>query len=343
MYGIILVLTIALLGGVIALLGDRVGMKVGKKRLSIFGLRPKYTSMIITVVTGILIAGATLLLLTLVSNDVRTALFRMKFLQQELDVKAEKLNELEATTKSLQENKVALEVERERLLKEIQAYAGEASLLRENGNLGTTGRLIFLEGEILATGVVEAGSRIQTIQNQLESMVQTVNRLAVERGARLPGKTDEALEIAEAFSDLRTYAARLAAGQQPGVLRVVVERNTEVFAPLPVTFAYFPDQRVFKAEEVITETVVSPLDGQNELLDQIVDLLVVLKQTALEKGMRAQGQMLGEILSPEQVSAALAQIKESNKRMKLQIVATDDLWRVDDKLKIELRLKAQDS
>lgn len=141
MYGIILVLTIALLGGIIALLGDRVGMKVGKKRLSLCGLRPKYTSMIITVVTGILIAGTTLLLLTLVSNDVRTALFQMKTLQTELvqtkaelTVEQQRLSELESTTKALQENKVALEVERERLLKEIEAYYGEASLLRENGN-----------------------------------------------------------------------------------------------------------------------------------------------------------------------------------------------------------------
>ncbi|NLW59280.1 MAG: DUF3084 domain-containing protein [Firmicutes bacterium] len=139
MYGIVLVVTIALLGGVIAFLGDRIGMKVGKKRLSLCGLRPKYTSMIITVVTGVLIAGTTLLLLTLVSNDVRTALFRMKSLQtelaatrQDLDGAEARLRQVEAETKALQEKKVALEVERDRLRKEIEAYAGEAALLRAN-------------------------------------------------------------------------------------------------------------------------------------------------------------------------------------------------------------------
>lgn len=146
MYGIVLVVTIALLGGVIAFLGDRIGMKVGKKRLSLCGLRPKYTSMIITVVTGVLIAGTTLLLLTLVSNDVRTALFRMKSLQtelaatrQDLDGAEARLRQVEAETKALQEKKVALEVERERLRKEIQAYAGEAALLRANAERGETG------------------------------------------------------------------------------------------------------------------------------------------------------------------------------------------------------------
>ena len=146
MYGIILVLTIALLGGVIALLGDRVGMKVGKKRLSLCGLRPKYTSMIITVVTGILIAGTTLLLLTLVSNDVRTALFRMKALQTELvqtrsdlDEAKTRLRQVEAETKALQESKVALEIERDRLHKEIEAYAGEVALQRANAHGAETG------------------------------------------------------------------------------------------------------------------------------------------------------------------------------------------------------------
>lgn len=143
MYGVILVLVIAILGGLIALLGDRVGMKVGKKRLSIFGLRPKYTSMLITVVTGVLIAGTTLLLLALVSNDVRTALFRMKTLEQELAatktelaLEQERLTELETVTKALQEDKVALEVEKERLLKEIQAYSAEASFLRATEKMG---------------------------------------------------------------------------------------------------------------------------------------------------------------------------------------------------------------
>ena len=112
--------------------------------------------MIITVVTGILIAGTTLLLLTLVSNDVRTALFRMKALQTELvqtrsdlDEAKTRLRQVEAETKALQESKVALEVERDRLHKEIQAYSGEAALLRANThrNENSGGRKIELKGE----------------------------------------------------------------------------------------------------------------------------------------------------------------------------------------------------
>ena len=84
MYGLALIAVIAVMGGAIAYIGDKLGTKVGKKKLSIFGLRPKHTSIIVTIVTGILIAAATLSILTLTSRDVRTALFGMEALKTEL-------------------------------------------------------------------------------------------------------------------------------------------------------------------------------------------------------------------------------------------------------------------
>lgn len=91
MYGIWLVLALALLGGAIAYLGDRIGMLVGRRRLTLLGLRPKHSSIVVTVLTGILIAGASLLTLTVASQDVRTALFRMKEIQEVLAQTSEAL------------------------------------------------------------------------------------------------------------------------------------------------------------------------------------------------------------------------------------------------------------
>ena len=61
---------LVVIGGIIAFIGDRIGMKVGKKRLSIFGLRPKHTSMLITVITGIVVAATSVLVMSIVSQDV---------------------------------------------------------------------------------------------------------------------------------------------------------------------------------------------------------------------------------------------------------------------------------
>lgn len=86
MYGLTLIAVLAIMGGAIAFIGDRLGSKVGKKRLSMFGLRPRHTSIIVTVITGILIAAATLGVLAAASRDVRTALFGMDALKQQLTV-----------------------------------------------------------------------------------------------------------------------------------------------------------------------------------------------------------------------------------------------------------------
>ena len=68
----------------LAVLGDSVGTKYGKKRISLFGLRPKHTSRLITAFTGGLIAAGILVVMSMLSQDVRTALFGMKVLQQQI-------------------------------------------------------------------------------------------------------------------------------------------------------------------------------------------------------------------------------------------------------------------
>lgn len=84
MYGIVLILVLIVMGGAIAYIGDKLGTKVGKRKLSIFGLRPKHTSIIVTIITGILITSSTLGILALTSKNVRVALFGMEKLNQQI-------------------------------------------------------------------------------------------------------------------------------------------------------------------------------------------------------------------------------------------------------------------
>lgn len=75
MLGVVIVLILMVMGGIIAFLGDKIGSKVGKRRLTMFGLRPKYTSIIITIVSGVLISFLTVAVMTVVNENVRIALF----------------------------------------------------------------------------------------------------------------------------------------------------------------------------------------------------------------------------------------------------------------------------
>ena len=69
-----LVLLVA--GGVIAYVGDRLGTYIGKKRLSAWGLRPRHTAMLYTVLSGGFIAVLTLGALMAYDRAVQTALLR---------------------------------------------------------------------------------------------------------------------------------------------------------------------------------------------------------------------------------------------------------------------------
>jgi uncharacterized protein (DUF3084 family) len=82
--GWLLILALLVLGGVLSTLGDRLGSKVGKARLSLFNLRPRKTAVVITALTGALISAVSLALMLLVSERLRVGLFELDQLQARL-------------------------------------------------------------------------------------------------------------------------------------------------------------------------------------------------------------------------------------------------------------------
>lgn len=128
MYGILLIIVLVVTGGAIAFIGDHLGSKVGKKRISLFGLRPKHTSILVTIITGILITSTTLGIMAIVSENVRTALFGMEQLNQEMAETKEQLASASADlSNARQEQQVADEALKKAKgdLKELQAQKEE--------------------------------------------------------------------------------------------------------------------------------------------------------------------------------------------------------------------------
>jgi len=153
--GWLLLLSLLILGGVLSTLGDRLGSRVGKARLSLFGLRPRQTAVVITVLTGSLISALSLGLMLLVSRQLRVGLFELNDLEARLrssrsdlkgsrkaqrkarqqleqaradEVKARKIladaqaraRELRSTLQPLQEQTRRLEAERQRLSQDVR-------------------------------------------------------------------------------------------------------------------------------------------------------------------------------------------------------------------------------
>ena len=124
----------------IAFIADKLGSKIGKKKLRIFGLRPHDTSVLLTVLSGVLISLFSMGILAVSSESARTALFGMEKLQKELQqLNTEKGTVEEEYNKamaSLQEKNEAI-AGLDLKIKESNAAqaAAEKSLQQANENL----------------------------------------------------------------------------------------------------------------------------------------------------------------------------------------------------------------
>ena len=128
MTGWVLLLSLLILGGVLSTLGDRLGSRVGKARLSLFGLRPRQTAVMITVLTGSLISALSLGLMLLVSRQLRVGLFELNDLEARLrssrsDLKGSRKAQRKARQQLEQAR--ADEVEARKILADAQARARE--------------------------------------------------------------------------------------------------------------------------------------------------------------------------------------------------------------------------
>lgn len=129
--GLKILVIIAIMGGLIAYMGDKLGTKVGKRRMSLFGLRPKHTSIIVTIVTGLLVAAATVGVLTITSQSVRTALFGMDQLRADMN---RLTAEVAAKNAELEQGKALLEANKKELadrMAEIETIRKEVDQSRQ--------------------------------------------------------------------------------------------------------------------------------------------------------------------------------------------------------------------
>ncbi len=408
MVGYMVIAVVIVFGGLLALLGDRVGMKVGKKRLSLFGLRPKYTSMVITVLTGFFIAGLTLMVLSLLSDYVHTAIFRLKAIQDELKAttnqvsrltdqyrqkedeyknlterhvkllrdletvvterqrKEEQLvkveeeyrlarNNLKTSTEELNlaqkrsqnlakinedlQNQITnLNLQEARLNQQIQNLEGWLKSLEDRHQTIVGKPIIFYVGEILVAGVSESGKASDKVFEQvIEPLLKEANQIALKRGARIPGKSDYALRISpQRIAEVNRQIAGL---KETAILRVTVEKNSVAGEPLTATLEVFPNKRIFNLGETIVSTKLLNTSSESDLRDQLLSLLILAINKAIENGIITDGQNLRNVISISEIAKIINQIKGNHQDLyQVSVIASDDINRIDP-FHVKLALK----
>ena len=108
MTGWLLILSLLVLGGILSTLGDRLGSRVGKARLSIFNLRPKSTAVLITVFTGSIISAISFAIMVAFNSQLRVGLFELESIQEKIKNSEKELKKLEKNLYALRSGDVVI-------------------------------------------------------------------------------------------------------------------------------------------------------------------------------------------------------------------------------------------
>ena len=319
--GYILIAAILILGGVIATVGDRIGTRVGKARLSLFNLRPKKTAVIVTIFTGGLISASTLAILFAADGGLRKGVFELEDIQRDLGNKREQLKIAEAQksqveselNKAKQEQSQAQE-ELQKINKSLQAAntkqkTTQAQLNRTlNQQAKTQARLNATQSHL--GGIViqyqQARSELQTLYNQRQTLQTAVEELKAER-KRLYAEAKQAIDEAKTVIEKRDRKI-------VKLDKLIQNRNLEI------------KQR----EEVIMtrESRLKELEKQQQFLEQEVARLEKYYQSYRDLRLGKLALVKGQVIAaglitvdkPDAAHQAIMQIlQEANRNANIQL------------------------
>ena len=214
MTGWLLILALLALGGVLSTLGDRLGSLVGKARLSLLGMRPRRTAVLITVLTGSLISAISLGLMLLVSERLRTGLFELDRLEQRLQTSR---SELSRSNSQLASSRLqvarAEQGKREAQTRFEQAQARASKLRQELAPLLAQRNQLELERSRLSQEVKGRDAEIRRTEAELAQV-----RRRISAGAQ------ELKDLEGNLIALRRGDVVLSSGQTLASAKVTLER-----------------------------------------------------------------------------------------------------------------------
>ena len=225
-----------MLGGILSTLGDRLGTRVGKARLSVFKLRPKSTAVLITVFTGSIISAISFATMIVFDRDLRVGLFQLE------DIR-EKIIDSEKELKKLEKNLYAFR----------------------------SGNVVISSGQTLVTKTVKLNKN-SDIKKVIESILQKANLYAFNlvktnqstyRRILLVRK-DDIEKLENKIADNRSWVVRIKSAGN------ILRGENYVYAFPEVTL----NKIITRKGEVIALESISLLDSDAESISKKINLLM---------------------------------------------------------------------
>ncbi len=337
MFSVFLILLLLLMSGLIAYLGDQLGSKVGKARISLFRLRPKATAVLISSATGILISAFTLFILYLSFEDVRIMLTGLDRIKKEMKTASSELEEKNREIQGLEQEKGRLDsdisklkAEKDELIKTVEKYS---KITRELVAI-RTGNLVFSSGEVLATVTFAGNQSSAALQEGLNQALFKLDKSLKERGAGNWRSSSQSFFIPKEKIDESLHAL---SGPKDHILRILSASNVVRGEFVPLAFEIHEVVPVYKKGDVILKKKIEWNADRRVLEDEIVAFMKEVNQEAIRKGILPDSSGLVGTVTTRSMYEVLTLIEEGAKPVYLRAIAAKDTTNAD-KLLVELRI-----
>lgn len=283
--GAAIFLVLIVMGGVIAFLGDRIGSKVGKKRMTLFGLRPKYTSVIVTIISGVLISFSTVAVMAVVNENVRVALFGLSRLQAQMN----DLNqEIKVKNRELEKGKRQLEA-RNKEYEDVTKKSEETS--RELDRVES--QRVYMENELAS--VQDAYDEVQAGVEKSAREIQNLEKTKEELSSNISTLNEEKKTLLDNIYALREGQVVMQAGQI--LTSVTVDENMTREQTVQVLESVLKDiNNMLKQQMNITDESVNLVRISQTDFDNAVQEIAGAKNKKLVRIVAAQNLIRGERL-----------------------------------------------
>lgn len=305
----IYIITLMLVSGTIAYLGDALGTWVGKKRLSVFGLRPRVTALVVAISTGIFITFLTLGVATVLSENVRIALFSLDTIREDI-VKLGKEAEI------LTQEKTRLSQDVERLTNLVRFKETES--------------VVFRKDEPLAVCVIPANQKPKEVMKELTTLVINLTDKVRRRGVKVQ---DEINFFTENKEQLDGMAQHIASSSQELVVGAVAAENINSGEELGnVRFLVLPNNLIFRKNQEIASIEINGNRPRGEIASSLKNFMDEINHEVVKLGMIANPLTgrFGDISSDSLISFydMVNRIKDLDRKIILIAVVPEDTFAI---------------
>jgi uncharacterized protein (DUF3084 family) len=288
-----LVIMIAAISATMSYVGDILGKKIGKKRISILHLRPRYTSTVITIFTGIAVAILTLIAAAYSSDSVKMAIFgpnimarRMTELTNEVMERRNELDDMTLELVASQSELSSIRAEKQAAEEAVASLRQETSSLKRGLAEMKEGRVIVFQGEMLAQTSLESGvSGYYDTDAAVEALIglsgDYLSRKITESwGADASDAPD--VVVTKEMREIINAQLRSSSGRK--VLRLIAPSNIVMGQTLEGVVNIFDSNLVFEGGEVLIRERLRGLRTHEDAANVLYTMLKYVNRAAVSKG-----------------------------------------------------------